>query len=177
MSPTNSSDEPENITFTRSRPYRKNDSCHVEQKNYTSVRQYAGYVRYDTEEELELLNELYRELRLYLNFFHPSAKLKGKERIGSRVKKTYHPPRTPYQRMLDSQNVTAETKQKLKCLYSRLNPAELKRNIDSIQEKLWKIALRKSKKAERIKRGDMQRTFKSKNKTDFSLQRFISGDI
>ena len=61
--------EEEHITFTRSRPYRKNDNCFIEQKNYSVVRRALGYLRYDTDEELEVINELYKVLRLYTNFF------------------------------------------------------------------------------------------------------------
>jgi len=81
--------EEEEITFTRGRPYRKNDSCYVEQKNYSVVRRNVGYFRYDTEEELMLLNELYNILRLYNNFFLPQMKLIEKTREGSKVKKRY----------------------------------------------------------------------------------------
>ena len=82
------------ITFTRSRPYRKNDSCFVEQKNYSVVRRAVGYQRFDTEEQLRLLNQLYESLDLYTNFFQPSMKLKSKERHGARVKKKYDQART-----------------------------------------------------------------------------------
>jgi hypothetical protein len=88
------------ISFTRSRPYRKNDSCFVEQKNYSIVRRAVGYARYDTDEQCQLLNELYSYLRLYTNFFLPTMKLKSKEREGSRVKKYYDQALTPYQRVL-----------------------------------------------------------------------------
>jgi len=77
------------ITFTRSRPLRKNDNCYVEEKNYSVVRRNVGYLRYDTEEELETLNELYDLLRLYINFFQPVMKLVTKERVGSRIIKKY----------------------------------------------------------------------------------------
>lgn len=73
------------ITFTRARKYRKNDNCYVEQKNYSVIRKYVGYLRYDTEEELKALKELYKHLRLYINFFQPVMKLKEKKRIGSKV--------------------------------------------------------------------------------------------
>jgi hypothetical protein len=75
------------LSFTRSRPYRKNDNCFVEQKNYSVVRRAVGYQRYDTELQLRLLNELYATLRLYSNFFQPTMKLKSKERVGSKVTK------------------------------------------------------------------------------------------
>ena len=90
----------EKLTFTRSRPYRKNDNCFVEQKNYSVVRRAVGYGRYDTDEQLQLLNEMYSLLRLYTNFFLPTMKLQTKERVGSRVKKTYYKAQTPYQRVL-----------------------------------------------------------------------------
>src|SRR5687768_7750138 len=90
----------ERITFTRARPYRKNDNCYVEQKNYSVVRQTVGYQRFDTAAELMVLRQLYQTLRLYTNFFQPTMKLKSKQRFGSRVKKSYHAPQTPYQRVL-----------------------------------------------------------------------------
>ncbi|MEF9427579.1 MAG: transposase family protein [Candidatus Mariimomonas ferrooxydans] len=134
------------ITFTRSRAYRKNDSCHVEQKNYTAVRQYVGYFRYDIEEELNTMNELYRNLSLYLNYFHPVMKLKSKERTGSRVKKRYDVPRTPYQRLLESPEIPKQYKEKIKQVYAGLNPAGLHREITRLQNKLIKITLNKKEK-------------------------------
>lgn len=124
------------ITFTRSRPYRKNDSCFVEQKNYSVVRRAVGYQRFDTDEQLRLLNELYEKLDLYTNFFQPSMKLKSKERHGARVSKKYHEARTPYQRLLDSSFIDQETKQQLRARYHTLNPAQLKRQIEALQRKL-----------------------------------------
>jgi hypothetical protein len=124
------------ITFTRSRPYRKNDSCFVEQKNYSVVRRAVGYQRFDTDEQLRILNELYEKLDLYTNFFQPSLKLKSKERHGARVTKKYHAARTPYQRLLDSSFIKEETKQQLRARYRTLNPAQLKRQIEALQRKL-----------------------------------------
>src|SRR3954454_12830461 len=118
------------LSFTRSRPYRKNDNCFVEQKNYSVVRRAVGYARYDTEAQLHLLNELYVTLRLYTNFFQPTMKLKSKERVGSRVRKRYYAPQTPYQRVLAAVEVTAADKKKLKRQYQTLNPAALKRALD-----------------------------------------------
>jgi len=135
----------EDIVFTRSRSYQKNDNCHVEQKNFTAVRNFVGYSRYDREEELVLLNELYRHLRLYLNFFHPQMKLVSKERIGTKVKKQYDVPQTPYQRLLDLEEVDVERKSKLQNTYAQLNPFELKRTIDKLQEKLLKMIYEKNK--------------------------------
>ena len=129
------------ITFTRSRPYRKNDSCFVEQKNYSVVRRAVGYQRFDTDEQLHLLNQLYEVLDLYTNFFQPSMKLKSKERQGARVKKKYDEARTPYQRLLDSNYVSDEIKEQLRECYRLLNPAQLKRQIEKLQQKLLATAV------------------------------------
>lgn len=129
------------ITFTRSRPYRKNDGCFVEQKNYSVVRRAVGYQRFDSEEQLRLLEALYEVLDLYNNFFQPSMKLQSKERSGARVKKKYDAARTPYQRLLDSGFVAAETKQELRARYHLLNPAQLKRQIERLQQKLLATAV------------------------------------
>ncbi len=127
------------ITFTRSRPYKKNDNCFVEQKNWSVVRRAVGYLRYDTEEELQVLNQLYEYLRLYTNFFQPVMKLVEKERIGSKVRKKYDKAKTPYERLLQSFSISAETKRKLKEEYEKLNPAELKRTITRGQKKLMDL--------------------------------------
>ena len=129
------------ITFTRSRPYRKNDSCFVEQKNYSVVRRAVGYQRCDTDAQWQLLNQLYEPLDLYTNFFQPSMKLQSKERHGARVKKKYDQARTPYQRLLDSSFISAETKQQLRARYHSLNPAQLKRQIEGLQRKLLATAV------------------------------------
>ena len=129
------------ITFTRSRPYRKNDSCFVEQKNYSVVRRAVGYQRIDRDEQLHILEELYEVLDLYTNFFQPSMKLKSKERHGARVKKKYHEARTPYQRLLDSSFISEETKRQLRARYRLLNPAQLKRQIERLQQKLLATAV------------------------------------
>lgn len=126
----------EHITFTRSRAYRKNDNCYVEQKNFSVVRRYVGYLRYDTEEELKKLNVLYQKVRLYTNFFLPVMKLKYKERIGSRVKKVYDEPKTPFRRILLCSSVEDTVKEKLKALYETLNPAALKREMSKQQNQL-----------------------------------------
>jgi len=128
----------EKITFTRSRPYRKNDNCYVEQKNYSIVRRAVGYARYDTDEQGELLNELYSYLRLYTNFFLPTMKLKYKERVGSKVKKSYDKPLTPYQRVLQAKLVSKAAKDRLRAKYATLNPAALKRKLERLQQRLAK---------------------------------------
>jgi hypothetical protein len=131
--------EQNQITFTRSRPYRKNDSCFVEQKNYSVIRRAVGYSRYDTDNELNILNVLYGYLRLYVNFFQPVRKLIKKERIGSKVIKRYDEAKTPYQRVLASPNIDDNIKVKLRKEYDMLNPAELKRKIIKLQNKLLKL--------------------------------------
>jgi hypothetical protein len=133
----------ERITFTRARPYRKNDNCYVEQKNYSVVRQTVGYQRFDTTAELMVLKQLYATLRLYTNFFQPTMKLKSKERFGSRVKKSYYAPQTPYQRVLACTEVTAADKKKVQRQYQSLNPAALKRALDKYRKELFRLAAKK----------------------------------
>lgn len=132
----------EQITFTRSRAYQKNDNCYVEQKNYTVVRRTVGYARYDRPEQVQLLNELYRHVRLQVNFFLPSQKLKEKIRRGSRVTKRYHPPQTPYQRVLVSDQVSEEDKERRRQQYLQLNPAQVDRDIRRLQEQLLMTTVR-----------------------------------
>jgi hypothetical protein len=128
------------ITFTRSRPYQKNDQAHVEQKNWSVVRHIVGYDRWETEQELALLESIYDDLRLYINFFQPSFKLIAKERIDNKTIKRYDPAKTPYQRVLERQDISLEAKARLVNLYLHLNPAELRRQIDQKTAKLWKIS-------------------------------------
>jgi hypothetical protein len=135
----------EELVFTRSRSYQKNDNCHVEQKNFTAVRNFVGYSRYDSQEELDLLNELYDHLRLYLNFFHPQMKLIRKERVGTKVKKQYDLPQTPFQRLMALEEISADRKKKLQITYEQLNPFALKRSIDMLQERLHKMVYEKHK--------------------------------
>ncbi|MBU4509679.1 transposase family protein, partial [bacterium] len=134
----------EQITFTRSRPYRKNDSCFVEQKNWSVIRRAVGYARYDTDNEVSILNELYGYLRLYVNF-QPVRKLIEKERIGSKVIKRYDEAKTPYRRVLASPDIKEDIKVKLREKYDMLNPAELKRKITKLQNKLLKLNTLKQK--------------------------------
>ena len=138
--------EREGINFTRSRPYRKNDNCFVEQKNYTVVRKTVGYMRHDSSKELEVLSRLYSYLRLYTNYFLPSMKLSQKTRIGSKVVKRYEEPKTPYHRLLESPLVDSKVKQRLRVEYNKLNPAQLKREIMGLQQLLWKAVRNKQRK-------------------------------
>ena len=108
----------EGITFTRSRPYKKNDQAHIEQKNWSVVRRLVGYDRYDSARALAHLNALYDDLRLYVNFFQPSMKLVAKRRVDSKVRKTYDPAQTPYQRVLRSPDVDDACKESLRRIIS-----------------------------------------------------------
>ncbi len=90
----------EQITFTRSRPYQKNDQAHVEQKNWSVVRHTIGYDRLESQEELALLHPIYTDLRLYINFFQPVLKLVGKERIDEKIIRTYDQAKTPFRRVM-----------------------------------------------------------------------------
>lgn len=134
-----------NLGFSRSRPYKKNDNCLVEQKNNTHVRRLVGYLRYDTIEEMNLLNNLYyNELRLYKNFFSPVIKLILKERAGGKIHRVYEKAKTPFQRLMNSSEVAKDKKQELMKIYLSLNPAELKRQIDKKLGALYKLYERKN---------------------------------
>ena len=102
------------------------------------VRRAVGYARYDSAGQLRLLNELYGHLRLYTNYFQPVMKLISKERFGARVKKKYDKPKTPYRRLMAMPEISPEAKRRLKAEYVTLNPAQLKREITRLQEKLHK---------------------------------------
>lgn len=130
----------EQITFTRSRPYKKNDQAHVEQKNWSVVRHTVGYDRWETEQELAILDSIYGDLRLYINFFQPSFKLVAKERVGNQTVKRYDTAKTPYQRVLERNDISLDAKARLLNLYVQLNPAELRRRIDQKTAKLLKIS-------------------------------------
>ena len=141
--------EKHGVEFSRSRPYKKNDNCFVEQKNSTHVRGVIGYLRYDTEKERVVISSLYRgELRLYKNFFQPIMKLASKERVSGKIHKKYDTPRTPYRRLMESDAVSDEQKLSLTATYESLNPAELKRKIE-----------------EKLK--DLRRAYDEKNGTPF----------
>lgn len=129
----------EQITFTRSRPYRKNDQAHVEQKNWSVVRHTVGYDRLETAEELALLDAIYADLRRYVNFFQPVLKLIGKEQIDGKTRKKYDQATTPYRRVLASDRVSLEAKANLTHEYVQLNPVTLRTRIDANVAKLWKL--------------------------------------
>jgi len=130
------------ITFTRSRAYKKNDSCHVEQKNGNVVRRLVGYDRYTSKAAYQCLERLYDGVRLYMNFFQPTMKLVSKTRHGAKVNKVYDMARTPYQRLLEAGVFTEAKKQELAATYHGLNPVRLLKQINSSLEQLWQLAVR-----------------------------------
>ncbi len=129
----------EQITFTRSRPYQKNDQAHVEQKNWSVVRHTVGYDRLENLEELALLTAIYTNLRLYINFFQPVLKLIAKERVDGKTVRTYDQAKTPYRRVLALDSLPLEIKARLTAQYVQLNPVTLRANIDAKVARLWKI--------------------------------------
>jgi hypothetical protein len=126
----------ERITFTRGRAGRNNDNAHVEQKNWSVVRRAVGYHRYDSPEQVNLLNSLYALLHYYDNFYLPVMKLAEKVRIGSKVKRTYDQPQTPYARTLNSPYVSEADKAELQEAYGYLDLVSLRRRIDELQDQL-----------------------------------------
>lgn len=129
----------EHITFTRSRPYKKNDQSYVEQKNWSVIRHTVGYDRLETDEEFEILTSIYSDLRLYINFFQPVLKLVFKGRVGDKFIKTYDKAATPYQRIMARPDIPIVTKARLTDLYVKLNPVVLRNSIDQKVAKLWKL--------------------------------------
>lgn len=131
----------EQLTFTRGRVANKNDQCWVEQKNGSVVRQLVGYDRFEGERAYRQLAELYRAVRLYVNFFQPSMKLRTKTRTGSRVRRTYGPAQTPFQRVLASGVLDVASERRLKAVYRALDPMRLLHQLETLQEGLWRHAI------------------------------------
>ncbi|MBF0442536.1 MAG: integrase [Oligoflexales bacterium] len=131
------------VSFTRRRPYKKNDAAHVEQKNDTHVRQIFGYERLDHKQFVNMMNEIYVYYWNPLNnFFMPALKLKKKVRIGGKIRKFHDKPLTPYQRLLDSGMLTDEQKSSLELTKSLLNPIELKEGLDKKLAKFFEMVHR-----------------------------------
>lgn len=127
-------DRKDQVSFTRSRPYKKQDNAHVEQKNWTQIRHLFGYHRLDKIEFVKMMNNIYKnEWRLLQNFFTPSVKLIKKTRIGAKYVKVHDTPKTPYQRILESSDISRQTKENLTEIFKTLNPLDLK---ESLQENL-----------------------------------------
>ena len=126
----------------RSRVYKKNDSCHVEQKNGNVVRRLVGYDRYASRAAFECLEKLYGMVRLYLNFFQPTMKLISKTRHGAKVHKVYETAQTPYQRLLKSGILNEAKQAELAATYSGLNPVLLLKQMNATLEQLWQLSER-----------------------------------
>ncbi len=134
------------VQFTRSRAYHKDDNAHIEQKNWTHVRQWLGYDRLDNPKVVPLLNDLYtQEWRLFHNFFLPSVKLLAKERIASKTVRRYDPPKTPYQRVMESPLVTPAIKRELTALFKTLNPFHLRAAIEMKLKKIFQTQEQKDR--------------------------------
>lgn len=129
-----------NIEFTRCRPFRKNDQAFVEQKNGSIVRRIVGYHRYEGVEAAAILADLYRSVRLFINFFQPFFKLREKRRDGAFVKKIYDPPATPHQRLMADTRTPAEIRNRLSHICEQLDPVKLLRDIRAVQQRLVEVA-------------------------------------
>ena len=132
-----------NIQFTRTRPYRKNDNCFVEQKNGDVVRKTVGYARFEGQNARDALAEVYRFLKPLLNYWYPTIRLIAKEKLPSgKYKKIYDKdPKTPYQRLLESPDVSEESKDELRRRAKDLNPIALKRSMDEARDRLLKLSV------------------------------------
>lgn len=129
------------IQFTRGRPYKKDDNAHIEQKNWTHVRRLLGYARYDTPAALQAMNDLYRnEIRLFRNLFLPSVKLERKVRVGSRTRRIYGVPQTPFERVCASPACDRERVAELKRQQQELDPFQLSRTIGAKLEAIFQLS-------------------------------------
>jgi len=136
--------EQKGIQLTRGRPYKKDDNAHIEQKNWTHVRKLLGWERYDTPEVVEAINDLYRhELRLWLNLFLPSVKLVKKVRVGSKVRRVYDGPRTPFERVRMCGSADREHLARLEELRTTLDPFQLASRIERKLEGIYRLANRR----------------------------------
>jgi hypothetical protein len=131
------------ITFTRTRPYKKNDNCFVEQKNLRCVRNYVGYRRFDTPAEHQALAGVYAALCPLLNYFLPTGKLIDKQRVGSRVRKVYDQPMSPYQRLMASPSLPKEAKEELTRRCQSYNPVLLQEEVHRAVSALMELNHRK----------------------------------
>lgn len=136
--------EQEQLTFTRSRPYWKNDQAHVEQKNWSVVRRLLGYDRYETEAELALLQRVYQWLRLWTNHWQPVLKLIGKEREGAKVRKQYDRAQTPYRRVLASERLGPEAQERLEQEHAAHGPTAVWKEIEAARAALWWLPSRRA---------------------------------
>lgn len=163
-----------NLEFSRSRPYKKNDNCFIEQKNSKNVRQVVGHVRYDTRREQLILNDIYQnELRLYKNFFQTVMRLETKERNKGHIYRKYQEAQTPYQYLMNNPNTPKEVKQKLKTKYESLNPADLKRKIQ-VKLKLLSEIYQAKQNPTLAKNEDTKVRFSFGRTTEFGLGSLVT---
>lgn len=128
------------VQFTRSRPYKKNDNAHVEQKNWTHVRSLFGYDRFGDKRLVALMNDLYKnEWGLYQNHFMPNMKCVDKIKVNSKYKKKFDEPKTSYERALACEKISKQEKEKLKEIHKKLNPFELKARIEEKLRRIFKL--------------------------------------
>lgn len=147
-------DRPVPVEFTRSRPYRKNDNAHVEQKQWTHVRQLLGYDRFDNRRLVERINDLYgKEWRALQNFFLPTMQLVSKSREGGRLRRTHSAPRTPCERLLDSPAVSQAGKEELRREFASLDPFDLGQAIETKLRAIFRLARRSQTRAAAARRG------------------------
>jgi len=130
-----------NLCFTRSRANHSNDSCYVEQKNWSVVRQAVGYDRYEGQDTVDLLNRFYEYLRLYNNFFQASQKLISKERHGGTVRKKHDTPATPYRRLMLDPNVVELDKKALESNFLALDLLQIRAEMDKLLVKIKSLSL------------------------------------
>ena len=136
--------ERKQIQLTRGRPYKKDDNAHIEQKNWTHVRKLRGWERYDTQNAVDAMNDLYRrELRLWLNLYLPSVKLLKKIHVGSKLRRVYDGPKTPFERVVASKQGDAAQLSILKELRRSLDPFQLAKTIDRKLERIYRLANRR----------------------------------
>ena len=158
--------EEREIQFTRSRPYKKDDNAHIEQKNWTHVRKLMGWDRYDSPQALAAMNDLYKkELPLYMNLFQPSVKLLKTQRKGSRKKRLYSRPLTPLDRLLACEHIGQSQKEELIALREQLDPFELAERVDQKLQKIWdKAHYRYTPPKMKIEEGKEQKELSSEEK-------------
>jgi len=144
----NSDENKHCFILSRSRPYKKNDNAHVEQKNDDKVRKMVGYFRYDTQQQIDLLNQLYASADLLDNFFIASAKLEKKIRDSNKrvIKRVHDKPKTPYKRLIDCDQLSKNNKQKLTRIYNSIDMVELREKINKILQKLYETQIIRSRK-------------------------------
>lgn len=133
------------IIYTRSRPYKKNDNCYVEQKNFTHVRELFGYDRFEEDELVILMNDIYKYYwNPLLNFFLPNMKIKEKVRIGGIIHKKYDEPKTAFTRLIESPHIAEKQKDAIRAEKESLNPFELKKNLEIKLKEFYEIYRKKT---------------------------------